>query len=192
MRGLKVTREHNEGRACERESFGIDGIRKVIDAALKLEAGIVKFVDTDLGGAIAELADKSKNDPKKLALWAAECAENVLHLFENKHPADNRPRAAIEAGRAWVSGGLTMSDARAAAFASHAAARDAVDEAACAAARAAGHAAATAHVAGHAVHAAAYAAKAAAFAADSGTAGARVAEEREWQWQLLLAYSDTL
>ena len=44
----------------------------------------------------------------RLALWAAECAEHVLPLFEAQRPHDRRPRAAIEAARAWSSGGGTM------------------------------------------------------------------------------------
>ena len=43
-----------------------------------------------------------------LALWAAECAEHVLPLFEAEQPDDRRPREAIEATRAWSSGGGTM------------------------------------------------------------------------------------
>ena len=96
-----------------------------------------------------------------LALRAAESAESVLAHFEVRHPRDDRPRRAIEAGRAWARGELAMTKARAAAFAAHAAAREAGHPAARFAARAAGQAAATAHVAGHARHADAYAAKAA-------------------------------
>ena len=110
----------------------------------------------------------SKIPPKQLdtkahiasALRAAESAERVLEHFEIRHPNDDRPRNAIEASRAWARGELSMTKARGAAFAAHAAARDATDPAARFAARAAGHAAATAHVAGHAPHAEAYAAKA--------------------------------
>ena len=95
-----------------------------------------------------------------LAMRAAATAEHVLAHFEARHPRDERPRRAIEAARAWARGELTVTGARAAAFAAHAAAREATDAAARFAARAAGHAAATAHVAGHARHADAYAAKA--------------------------------
>jgi len=95
-----------------------------------------------------------------LALRAAESAERVLAHFEVRHPHDDRPRRAIEAGRAWARGELAMTEARVAAFSAHAAARDAGHPAARFAARAAGHAAATAHVPGHARHADAYAAKA--------------------------------
>jgi hypothetical protein len=95
-----------------------------------------------------------------LAMRAAATAEHVLALFEARHPRDERPRRAIEAARAWARGELAVTGARSAAFAAHAAAREATDAAARFAARAAGHAAATAHVAGHARHADAYAAKA--------------------------------
>jgi hypothetical protein len=78
-------------------------------------------------------------------------------------PEDERPRKAIEAGRKWASGEMTMMDARKAAFAAHAAARNAKSlfkPKAEAAARSAGHAAATAHVLTHAPHACSYALKA--------------------------------
>ena len=122
--------------------------------------------------------------------WVTDCAEHVLSYFEEKYPKDNRPRKAIEAGRAWVRGEITMSEARTAAFAAHAAARNTNQGAACAAARAAGHAAATAHVAGHAGYAATYAAKAATYAADHTDADANTAKERNWQFQHLLDLGD--
>ncbi len=103
-------------------------------------------------------------------VWAVECAEHVLPLFEARAKRDRRPRAALEAARAWTRGERSVAQLRVAAFAAHAAAR-AVGRhpAAVAAARAAGHAAATTHVATHAPHAATY-------AVDAATA-----HEREWQ-----------
>lgn len=124
-----------------------------------------------------------RQDHRSLALWAADCAAHVLPRFEEERPGDERPRRAIEAGRAWARGGMKMSEARAAAFAAHAAARETDRAEAQAAARAAGHAAATAHVATHAPHAAAYAVKAAQ-AADA-TDPSAAAEERDWQRQHL-------
>ena len=126
-----------------------------------------------------------EQDHRSLVLWAADCAEHVLPYFEENHPEDDRPRKALEAGRAWARGELSMSKARDAAFAAHAAARDADHAAARAAARAAGHAAATAHVAGHARHAAAYAVTAATAAAIPTDAGTASATERDWQCRRL-------
>jgi hypothetical protein len=122
-----------------------------------------------------------EQEHRSLALWAADCAKHVIPYFEEHYPEDDRPRKAIAAGRAWARGELTVSKARAAAFAAHAAARDAHHAAVRAAARAAGHAAATAHVAGHARHAAAYAINAAMVAAIPSDAGTAAATERDWQ-----------
>ena len=119
---------------------------------------------------------KTDTEEHKLcAIWAAECAEHVLDMFEKDHPEDNRPRKAIEAGRAWVRGELKVTEARRFAFAAHAAAREAKNPNAIAAARAAGHAAATAHVPGHAKHAASYALK----------ASTNTDTERTWQLRRL-------
>lgn len=46
----------------------------------------------------------SDQNHQLLALWAADCAEHVLPLFESQVPDDPRPRQAIEATRAWVNG----------------------------------------------------------------------------------------
>ena len=115
-----------------------------------------------------------------LALWSAACAEHVLGLFEQAHPDDQRPRAAIEQARAWARGKITMTQAREAAYAAHDAARGA-SGAAKEAARAAGHAVATAHMADHELGGAAYAIRAvrAAAAADQRDEAGRA----ECRWQ---------
>ncbi|CAN5798703.1 hypothetical protein BH23ACT12_BH23ACT12_15470 [soil metagenome] len=120
---------------------------------------------------------------KGLALWAADCAERVLPIFQQSRPDDRRPRKAIDSARAWARGELPMMAARAASSASHTAAREADEGPAREAARAAGHASATVHAVGHAIHAAAYAVKA---LADAGGAGATSAEkEQGWQFEHL-------
>ncbi|MET0714592.1 MAG: putative immunity protein, partial [Mycetocola sp.] len=50
-----------------------------------------------------------------LAGWALDCAEHVLHLFEDDQPGDSRPRDALQIGRAWVRGEVPMRDAHRAA-----------------------------------------------------------------------------
>lgn len=141
-----------------------------------------KLVKTDLDAQITELV--SNTNHKILATWACDCAERVLPYFEKIYPDDKRPRLAIEAGRTWVRGELKMTAARKAAFAAHAAARDANQVAeANFAARSAGHASATAHVASHAVYAAIYAATAVRDASNPPDAAIK---ERNWQYQHLL------
>jgi hypothetical protein len=36
---------------------------------------------------------------RAVAMWAADCAEQALPIFESHHPADTRPREAIEGAR---------------------------------------------------------------------------------------------
>ncbi len=123
-----------------------------------------------------------REDQRRLATWAAECAKRVLSFFTRAYPKDDRPRKAIAACRSWVRTGVfKMAEVRRVALAAHAAARDAKEnEAACFAARAAGHALGTAHVPQHAAGSAYYALKAVA-ADDPANAGAKTAKEFEWQ-----------
>ncbi|MFL5733940.1 MAG: putative immunity protein [Chloroflexia bacterium] len=123
-------------------------------------------------------------DHHLLAVWAADCAEHVLHFFEQAQPGDDRPRRAIELARAWARGEVTMTEARTAAGHANGAARP-LSGAAREAAHAAGQAAAVAHVAAHDLGAAAYAIRAvraavpAAASKDERDEAGRV--ECEWQ-----------
>ena len=137
-----------------------------------------RFITIRRGGTLQD------SDHRLLAVWAADCAEHVLHLFEEVQPADARPRQAIEQARAWVRGEITMSEARAAAGAANAAARD-LTGAARHAAHAAGQAAAVAHVAAHELGAAAYAIKAARAAAPEGRSEQAGQHECAWQREQL-------
>jgi len=120
----------------------------------------------------------SEDDRRMLAVWAADCAERTLPLFEAQAPNDTRPRDAIEGVRAFARGEMPIGKVRALVARAHAAAREVSDPAAVAAARAAGHAAAVAHMAAHA-RGVAYAAKAAGLAAPHDQNA--VASEVQWQ-----------
>jgi thymidine phosphorylase len=133
-----------------------------------------RFVTIRRGGTLTDA------DHRRLALWAAACAEHVLPLFESAHPGDPRPRQAIEHARAWVRGEVTMMESRAAGGHAMGAARD-KQGAARFAAYAAGQAGCVAHVAAHDLGAAAYAIKAARAAAPDVQADA--AGRRECRWQ---------
>ena len=121
-------------------------------------------------------------DHRLLALWAAQCAEHVLHFFEDVRPSDTRPRDAIEAARAWARGELTMMDARTRGGHAMGAARP-LRGAARYAAYAAGQAACVGHVPEHDLGAAAYAIKAAQAAHPSDPSAGR--RERDWQRERL-------
>ncbi len=133
-----------------------------------------RFITIRRGGTLTDA------DHRLLALWAATCAEHVLHLFEAEQPADPRPRQAIAQARAWARGAITMSQARAAGGHANAAARD-CSGAARHAAYAAAQSALVAHVAAHELGAAAYAIKAARAAAP--THASERAGRSECQWQ---------
>ena len=133
-----------------------------------------RFITVRRGGTLTDA------DHRLLALWAAACAEHVLHLFESVQPSDPRPRQAIEQIRAWTRGEIRMSESRAAGGHAMAAARE-LSGAPRHAAFAAGQAAVVAHVAAHELGAAAYAIKAvraAAPASDGDDAG-----RLECRWQ---------
>ena len=133
-----------------------------------------RFITIRRGGTLTD------SDHRLLALWAAACAEHVLHLFESVRPADPRPRQAIELTRAWARGEIKMSQARDSAGHAQAAARE-LSGAARHAAFAAGQAAAVAHVAAHELGAGAYAIRAARAAASKEEE--EIAGRFECRWQ---------
>jgi hypothetical protein len=133
-----------------------------------------RFVTIRRGGTLTD------SDHHLLAMWAASCAEHVLDLFESARPEDPRPRRAIELGRAWARGEITMTEARSAGGHAMAAARD-LSGALRHAAYAAGQAAVVAHVAAHELGAAAYAIKAARAAAPGGEGESAGRLECRWQ-----------
>ena len=171
--------------------------------------------EVEVRGQVTHLADKSVaeqarlirkveiwND-KTLRLFAADCAEHVLGIYERVCPKDDRPRKAIQAARDFANGLIDRNAAHAAANAAHAAANAAYSaysaaEAAYAASYAASYAAANAaYSAAEAAYSAdaAYAANAqccrnaysaASYYADP--ADAAYAAEKEWQFKRLKHY----
>lgn len=109
-------------------------------------------------------------DVVRARLFACDCAEHVLHLFEERYPEDSRPRKALETTRAYVRGEVDEDALRQARRAS------------CNAANAAN--AAHANAAANAAYAAFYATSAAyaAYAADTGD------KEVAWQCERFLQY----
>lgn len=107
----------------------------------------------------------SEPDRRHVAMWAADCAERVLLVFESEAPADDRPRDAIARARAFARGELDAAGEIRRRFVAGRAAKAVESPAAVAAARAAAQAAGVAHMGAHALGAAAYAAKAAGLAA---------------------------
>ncbi len=133
-----------------------------------------RFITVRRGGSLED------HDHHLLAIWAADCAQHVLHHFEQARPDDDRPRRAIELGRAWARGEITWWEARSAGGHANTAARD-LRGAARNAAYAAGQAAAVGHVAAHELGAAAYAIRAARAASPEVDGVAASRQECRWQ-----------
>lgn len=133
-----------------------------------------RFITIRRGGTLTD------TNHHLLALWAADCAEHVLHLFERENTEDKRPRQAIELTRAWVKGEISMKEAHKAAFAANAAAKG-MSEPAKFAALAAGQAVAVAHVAAHELGAAAYAIRAVKASVEKSLKDEMGQKECQWQ-----------
>jgi hypothetical protein len=136
-----------------------------------------RFITIRRGGVLTD------DDHHLLALWAAECAEHVLSVFEDVCPNDDRPRRAVDATRAWVDGRIKMSESKEFAGASQNAAKEmkGVSEAARMAALSAGQAAVVAHVAAHELGTAAYAIRAIMESVPKPEREAARIRERDWQ-----------
>ncbi len=127
----------------------------------------------------------SMQDLREVTSYAAGSAQEVLEIFERAHPADPRPRDAIDAAWTFARGGergKTLRDTawaalKAARDADTAAASDAARAAMCAASAAYLHPLADAHQVKHILGAAAHAARAAELiAGDDRDAGAEHVE----------------
>ena len=134
---------------------------------------------------------------RKLATWndrtarlfACDCAERVLSIFEDKYPGDSRPRTAIEVSRRFAVGDASRASLDAAGAAAGDAARDAAYAARDAALDAARDAAYAARAAPRdAAYAARVAAGVAARDAARGAADAAWGAERKWQAERLVRY----
>ena len=69
-------------------------------------------------------------DDRQRRLFACDCAERVLPIWEKKYPGDKRPRQTIEVARRFARGEATNEELSAAWDAARAAARDAARDAA--------------------------------------------------------------
>jgi hypothetical protein len=116
------------------------GKKQVDDEPLSIATIIKSNGISDAVWALRAVEGKDK----EIRLFAADCAESVLHIYEKKYPNDDRPRKAIQAARDYANGVIGKDEldaegeaARAARDAEGEAARDAEGAAAGYAARAA-------------------------------------------------------
>lgn len=88
---------------------------------------------------------------RTIVMWAFDCAQAPLALFEAKYPKELRPRKALELSEAWARGKIKMPEARRAILDAHKAAKEIEDKEYVALVHAIGHACATVHTETHAL-----------------------------------------
>ena len=71
---------------------------------VELDGRIIEGVNKVVGERLRIVRKVSTINDRTLRLFAADCAESVLHLFEERHPDDDRPRLAIQAARDYANG----------------------------------------------------------------------------------------
>lgn len=120
-------------------------------------------------------------DRRNVAVWAADCAERVLDLFEADAPGDTRARDAILRTRAFARGELRAAEEIRQRFVAVRAASSASSPAG----KAAAQAAAVAHMGAHALGAAAYAVKSVGLAQPDRPSA--IDEEVRWQLEQMSA-----
>ena len=95
----------------------------------ELDGEIVEGPDKVVANRLKLLNRVNTINDRTLRLFAADCAERVLPIFEAAYPNDDRPRQAIEVARRYANGDATSAHLAAAAWAAWAAA-DSADAAA--------------------------------------------------------------
>jgi hypothetical protein len=124
-------------------------IRSTIESKYKKGNAILFSRDSECLQDLIHLIEKQKHPT--LVMWAFDCTQEPLSLFEGKYTNDLRPRKALELCEAWARGIIKMPDAKRAILDAHAVAKEIDDKVYIALAHAIGHACATVHVETHAL-----------------------------------------
>jgi len=105
--------------------------------------------DSECLQELISLIEKQKH--RTLVMWALDCAQEPLKLFESKYPDEIRPRRALELCEAWARGAIKMPEAKKAILDAHAVAKEIDDIECIALVHAIGHAGASVHTETHAL-----------------------------------------
>lgn len=128
---LAIIRQHDpctEGWGKLLKHVGKDYPRDChIDFATILESN---GLDDALWALRAVLPEQEKERDRLARMFACDCAESVLHIYERDYPSDDRPRNAIRVAREFADGRATIDQLAAARDAAWAAAWDAARDAA--------------------------------------------------------------
>ena len=75
-----------------------------------LPTTVLKLDTVSYGDKLWLLCRSDFLDDKRWRLFACDCAERVLSIFEKEYPDDNRPRKAIETARLFANGEATQKE----------------------------------------------------------------------------------
>ena len=120
-----------------------------VSAKAKRHNQILFSKESFLLADLRHLIDQSNR--RVLILWALELAEETALQLAERYPEDLRPGEAIDAARAWASGGVKMPIAKQAILNCHAMAKVLTDPADIARCHAVGQACSVVHTSGHAL-----------------------------------------
>jgi hypothetical protein len=87
----------------------VDGWNKLLNYLGKTQAddeplSIATIIESNgIRDAVWALCAVEGKD-KEIRLFAADCSESVLHIYEKRYPNDDRPRKAIQAARDYANG----------------------------------------------------------------------------------------
>ena len=123
---------------------------------------------------------------RTLVMWALECAQKPLAIFEEEFPKDKRPRRALELSEDWARGKIKMADAKRAILDAHAVAKEIDNKEFIAITHAIGHAGATVHVETHAFGLVIYELSALVFKVGLDKCDAEVSKKISFYYQRLL------
>jgi hypothetical protein len=118
---LNKIREHNPCKESWEKLLNSLNKTKADDESIEL-----KYILDLLGIEDAIWALRSIESDKDVRLFACDCAESGLHIFEERYPEDKRPRKSIETSRNYAIGKATIKELNAARVAARTAAWGAV------------------------------------------------------------------
>ena len=89
-------------------AYGREYVERLFDGRERMSALEFLQLDIPIEDRFWAVLRDELLDERTLRLWATDCAEQVLPLYESHRPGDDRPRKAIEAARGYARGLISL------------------------------------------------------------------------------------
>lgn len=122
---------------------------KDVEVKIKKRNRILFTRESESLRELVKLMDNQSH--RVLVLWALDCGNVALKVFESVFPEEMRPRKCLELSEMWAKGQVKMKEAKRGILDAHAVAKEIDDEACKALCHGIGYAGATVHVGSHAI-----------------------------------------